>query len=63
MDDYLSNIYGTGVTSDSLEKTAQAELLYKLAEDEGIDLSGLDEEQLGALADQVISENSEGGES
>lgn len=57
MDAYLANIYGTGVSSDSLEKTAQAELLYKLAEEEGIDLSGLDEDQLSALADQVITDN------
>lgn len=57
MDAYLANIYGTGAPSDSLEKTAQAELLHKLAEEEGIDLSELDEEQLGALADQVVADN------
>lgn len=57
MDEYLSNIYGTGASPESLEKTAQAELLYKLAEEEGIDLSGLNEEQLGALADQVVANN------
>ena len=62
MDDYLANIYGTGATSESLEKTAQADLLMKLAEEEGIDLSGLDEEQLGALADQVISDDEGAGE-
>lgn len=56
MDEYLASIYGTS-TPESLEKTAQAELLMKLAEDEDIDLSGLTEEQLGALADQVVSDD------
>jgi hypothetical protein len=56
MDQWLANIYGTGAAED-LEKTAQATLLQKLAEEEGIDLSGLDEEQLAALADQVLADD------
>ena len=57
MDEYLAQIYGTGTgASDDLEKTAQAAMLQKLAEDEGIDLSGLSEEQLDALAQQVVSD-------
>lgn len=53
MDQWLANIYGTGGGED-LEKTAQAVMLQKLAEEEGVDISGLDEEQLEALAQEVL---------
>ena len=53
-DSWLANIYGTG-GADDLEKTAQYMMLEKLAEEEGVDLSGLDEEQLSALAQEVLS--------
>ena len=57
MDQYLAQIYGTASgASEDLEKTAQAQMLHKLAEDEGIDLSGLTDEQMDALAQQVISD-------
>jgi len=55
MDQWLANIYGTG-GGDDLEKTAQNMLLQKLAEDEGVDLSGLSEEQLQALANEVLND-------
>lgn len=55
MHTFLSTAYGTnGAGRDSdLEKTAQAMMLSKLAEQEGIDLSGLDENQLALLAQEV----------
>ena len=61
---WLAEVYGTDNSGagDDLEKTAQAMLLEKLAEQEGIDLSGLDENQLDALAQQIIADSQEGGE-
>ena len=55
MDQWLANVYGTG-GGDDLEKTAQNMLLQKLAEEEGVDLSSLSEEQLQALANEVLSD-------
>lgn len=58
MNDWLARAYGTngaGHESD-LEKTAQALMLTKLAEAEGIDLSGLDEQQLTLLAQEVAQQ-------
>ncbi len=52
MDEWLAQIYGTGAAQD-LEKTAQYHLLAKLAEEEGVDLSGLSEEELDQLAIQA----------
>ena len=62
MDEWISQIYGTnGATqSNDIEKTAQAMMLNKLAEEEGIDLSGLSEEDLNALAQQVIADDADG---
>lgn len=59
MDEWLSQVYGTGQSTD-IEKTAQNMMLQKLAEEEGIDLSGLDDAELDALAQAVAAE--EGGE-
>lgn len=56
MDQWLANIYGTGGGED-LEKTAQAVMLQKLAEEEGVDISGLDEAQLEALAQEVLGDD------
>lgn len=55
MNEWLAEAYGTngaGRESD-IEKTAQALMLNKLGEQEGIDLSGLDEQQLALLAQEV----------
>ncbi len=57
MNEFLAQIYGT---SDALEKTAQSVLLSKLAEDEGIDLSGLSPDQLEEIAQSVLTESDEG---
>jgi hypothetical protein len=61
MDEWLSQVYGTGQGSD-IEKTAQNMMLQKLAEEEGIDLSGLNDEELDALAQAVVAEGEGGGE-
>jgi len=55
MHQWLAQAYGTNGASQGsdLEKTAQALMLSKLAEQENIDLSGLDEQQLALLAQEV----------
>lgn len=55
MNNWLATAYGTNGagTENDLEKTAQALMLSKLAEQEGIDISGLDEQQLALLAQEV----------
>ncbi len=58
MNDMLARAYGTngaGYESD-VEKTAQALLLNKFAQDENIDLSGLTEDQLALLAQEVAAQ-------
>lgn len=66
MNNWLAQAYGTnGAGHDSdLEKTAQAMMLSKLAQDEGIDLSGLNEDQLAMLAQEVSQQlaQQQGGE-
>jgi len=52
MDQWLAQIYGTNGGED-IEKTAQYMLLEKLAQEENVDLSGLNPEQLDLLAQQV----------
>lgn len=57
MDPFLADYYGTGqgagYDEDALEKMAQLTLLTKEAEEEGIDLSELSEEELLALSEEV----------
>lgn len=60
MDPWLAKVYGTNdEASSDLEKTAQTFLLQKMAEEEGIDLSGLSDEELNTLAASVLSEDDE----
>lgn len=54
MNEFLSQIYET---PDAREKTAQSVLLSKLAQDEGIDLSSLSEDQLEDIAQSVLNES------
>jgi hypothetical protein len=61
MDQWLAQIYGTGGAED-IEKTAQHHLLQKLAEEEGLDLSGLSEDDLNALASEVLGDEDQGQE-
>lgn len=58
MNEWLAQAYGTnGVGQESdVEKTAQALMLNKLAEQENIDLSGLNEQQLTMLAQEVAQQ-------
>jgi hypothetical protein len=54
MNPWLAEIYGTA-GADEIEKTAQVEILNKLAEAEGIDLSQFTPEEIQALAEQVMA--------
>jgi len=51
MDEQLAAIYGTGQSVDEsdLEKTAAAELLVKLAEEQGLDLNDFSDEEVGSM--------------
>lgn len=58
MDPWLAKVYGTNMPdSEDLEKIAQAEMAQSLAQQEGIDLSGLSEAQLAALGQEVLGQN------
>jgi hypothetical protein len=55
MDPWLAQVYGTNNSnSEDLEKIAQAEMAQQMAQQEGIDLSGLSEEQIAALGHEVL---------
>ena len=56
MDNWLAQIYGTA-QEDDLEKTAQIHLLAKLAEEQGIDLNTLSDDQINALASELLSDD------
>jgi hypothetical protein len=68
MDEFLAQYYGTAGSNepsydaDALEKMAQLTLLTKQAEEEGVDLSNLSEEELAALAEEVSKEQRSEGE-
>lgn len=52
MDEQLAAIYGTGqqeVEENDLEKTAAAELLVKLAEEQGVSLDDFSDEEIGEM--------------
>jgi len=57
MDDFLAELYGTTETinagGEDLEKQAAAEFLVKMAQDEGIDLNQLSDDEVGALLYEV----------
>jgi len=60
--DWLTNYFGDDV-ADDLEKTAQAHLLVKLAEQAGLDINQLSEEELQALAMELMQElDAQGGQ-
>jgi hypothetical protein len=59
MDNWLASIYGTNAATD-IEKTAQHNLLQKLAEEEGIDLSGMSDDELSNLYAQVSGDDGAG---
>ncbi|HUW11139.1 MAG TPA: hypothetical protein VM537_15525 [Anaerolineae bacterium] len=57
MDEFLANLYNTngfGAADEmDVEKLAQAELLTKIAEESGIDLDSLSDEQVAAVASEA----------
>ena len=53
--DWLSTYFGDEV-ADDLEKTAQAHLLVKLAEQAGLDINQLSEEEIELLAAQLLGQ-------
>lgn len=55
MDPFLAEFYGTGASQEEMEKTAQLEMLEKIAEEEGVDLDDLSEEEL----EYILSEEGE----
>jgi hypothetical protein len=60
MDQRLAELYGTNqVTEDDVEKLAAAELAEQLTEDGDIDLSGITEEDLEAVAQEVLGASGE----
>lgn len=59
MDAQLAAIYGTGQGSDDLEKVAAAELLIKIAEDQGVNLDDLSDEEVAKLLGDMTSKDKE----
>jgi hypothetical protein len=58
MDEQLAAIYGTGqpeLDESDLEKTAAAELLVKLAEEQGVNLDDFSDEEVGQMLDELYS--------
>lgn len=58
MDEQLAAIYGTGasyVEETDLEKTAAAELLVKLAEEQGVDLANFSDEEVGEMLNDLYA--------
>ncbi len=55
MDEFLNELYGTSetISGDDLEKQAAAEFLVKLAEDEGVNLDDLSDEEVGGLLAEI----------
>jgi len=55
MDEFLNELYGTSeiINGDDLEKQAAAEFLVKLAEQEGVDLDTLSDDEVGALLSEI----------
>ena len=57
MDEQLAAIYGTGqqdyVDESDLEKTAAAELLVKLAEEQGVDLNDFSDVEVAGMLDEL----------
>ena len=53
LNEYLSDRYGTLDDAEDMQKSAEAEFFAKLAEEEGIDLDSLEEDELMAIADAL----------
>lgn len=55
MDEQLAAIYGTGMDEEDLEKTAAAELLVKLAEEQGVNLDDFSDEEVGEMLNDLYA--------
>lgn len=55
MDEFLNELYGTSeiISGDDLEKQAAAEFLVKLAEDEGVNLDDLSDDEVAGLLQEI----------
>lgn len=63
MDEQLAAIYGTGMPDDEdLAKTASAELLVKLAEEEGVDLDDFSDEEIAEMITNLQGEEKTAGD-
>lgn len=63
MDEQLAAIYGTGMPDEEdLSKTASAELLVKLAEEEGVDLNDFSDEEIAEMITNLQGEEKTAGE-
>jgi len=64
MDEQLAAIYGTGqpeaYDDDDLQKTAAAELLVKLAAEEGVDLDEFSDDEIAGMIDNLYKTAAEG---
>jgi hypothetical protein len=62
MDEQLAAIYGTGqqFAEEDIEKTAAAELLVKLAEEEGVDLDQFSDDEIAGMIGELYGEGGEG---
>jgi len=58
MDEFLNELYGTSeiISGDDLEKQAAAEFLVKLAEEEGVDLDSLSDDEVAGLLSEIEGE-------
>lgn len=54
MNQWLADAYGTAGAGEDLEKLAQAEMAQQMAQQEGVDLSQLTEEQIAQLGSEVL---------
>lgn len=58
MDEFLNELYGTSetISGEDVEKQAAAEFLVKLAEQEGVNLDDLSDEEVGSLLSEIEGE-------
>lgn len=63
MNEFLAELYNTesNVSGETLEKNAAAEFLVKLAQEEGVNLNNLTDEEIGELLTEVEKSASGGG--
>lgn len=63
MNEWLAKVYNTGGASqEDLEKIAQAEMAQQMAQNEGLSLGHLNEEQIAALGNEVLGGGAAGGQ-